>query len=72
MEPKDSSKWLHKREGYTATVVFLGCAAKVKDAGDAAWQDAVAYARQDDSESLFIRSRADFLNRFEPIGETEE
>ena len=57
--------WVHNREGYSVRVVALDGdpPIKVKDADDARWQAAVAY-RRDDEDTVFVRSAADFRNRF--------
>lgn len=64
--PAAGSKWVHKREGYPVLVAAPShMAFKVKDAGDANWRNGVAYFRGGDDTCAFVRSREDFLEKFE-------
>jgi hypothetical protein len=68
IHPKPGSNWDHKGGGYGVSISdgLPYDSVHIKDANDALWQTAVAYVRDDDAETLYVRPRDDFLAKFSP------
>jgi hypothetical protein len=66
MHPEPGSNWDHKSGGYGVSIPddLAYDSVRIKDANDARWQTAVAYVRDDDAETLYVRPRDDFLAKF--------
>jgi hypothetical protein len=73
MNLEPDTRWSHKREGYIVRIADIGggVGAKLKDANDAQWQEAVGYYRENELDAVLVRSKADFLAKFEPYRRDE-
>jgi hypothetical protein len=68
MNMQPGTNWDHKRDNYGVSIPddLAYDAVRIKDANDALVADAVAYVRDDDAETLYVRPREDFLAKFAP------
>lgn len=68
MHPEPGTNWDHRRDNYGVSIPddLAYDSVRIKDANDARWQTAIAYVRDDDAETLYVRPREDFLAKFSP------